>query len=164
LKRKSKTQGDNEPLRKEKKGGNMFTDLTIAVIQQMGYDPKSPPDELFSTMADIENYGAAAGFHGFIYYHETSAFYDANEAAIWDALDEDADAFGESTLQFIAGFRDAHQITHIASFKNLLAWYALERAASEAELAVGDAILRAMINVRDGGIRQLEEDSESEAN
>jgi len=140
----------------------MFTDLTIAVIQQMGYDPKSPPDELFSTMADIENHGAAAGFHGFIYYHETSAFYDANAGLIWDAIQDDAEAVGQTPIQIIAGFKS--YIYDDTSFKNVLAWYALERAASEAELAVGDAILRAMINVRDGGIRQLEEDSESEAN
>ena len=120
----------------------MFTDLTIAVIQQMGYDPKSPPDELFSTMADIMNHGAAGGFHGFIYYHETSAFYDANEAAIWDALYDDAEGWGVTPMQMIAGFTIADQITDVLSFKNALAWYALEWAASEVELAMELAAIK----------------------
>jgi len=118
----------------------MFTDLTIAVIQQLGYDPQSPPDELFSTMTDIMNHGAAGGFHGFIYYHDTVRFYDANEDAIWGALCDDAEDWGVTPMQMIAGFTIADQITDVLSFKEALAWYALERAASEAELA--------MINMR----------------
>ena len=103
-----------------------LTDLTRAVIEQF-----RSADDFLESARDIADHGADAGWSGFISYHDTMRFYDANEGIIWDALEEDANECGEAILQFIAKFRDAHQITDLASFKNILAWYSLERAANE---------------------------------
>jgi hypothetical protein len=103
-----------------------YSDLTKAVIHQFGSE-----SDFLESAQDIADHGADAGWSGFTYYHDTMRFYDLCEEIIWDALDKDADAFGESILQFIAGFRDAHQITDLDTFKNMLAWYALETAAQE---------------------------------
>jgi hypothetical protein len=116
-----------------------YTDLTNAVIAQMDspismvWDGEHWSDEnhFFDTMRDITNHGAASGFHGFIYYSETAAFYDANAELIWNSLCDDAEATGNTLLPIgvIASFRTF--INDEASFKNALAWYALERAANE---------------------------------
>ena len=105
-----------------------YSDLTKAVIAQMEIGDE--PEYFASTMQDIANHGADAGFHGFIYYHETCDFYDANQELIWEALCDDAEAsFGSTPMQIIAGFTS--YITSDMSLKNVLAWYALERAANE---------------------------------
>lgn len=109
----------------------MYTDLTNAVIAQLGLKDRwgVTGDDHESTMRDVARGGADAGFHGFIYYHETCAFYDANAELIWEALCDDAEAFGQTPMQIIAGFKS--YINDDTSFKNVLAWYALERAADE---------------------------------
>ena len=114
-----------------------YTDLTKAVIAQMDipihmvWDGKHWYDEnhFFDTMRDITNHGASTGFHGFIYYHETCDFYDANQELIWEAICDDAEAFGQTPIQVIDG--QAQYINSEMSLKNVLAWYALERAANE---------------------------------
>ena len=116
---------------------NVYTDLTKAVIAQMEspirmvWDGKQWYDEnyFFGTMRDITNHGANAGFHGFIYNYETCVFYDANQELIWEAICDDAEAFGQTPMQIIAGFNT--YINSEMSLKNVLAWYALERAANE---------------------------------
>jgi hypothetical protein len=103
-----------------------LTNLTRAVIEQFG-----SADDFLEFAQDIAEHGCDAGWSGFIYYHDTTRFYDLNERIIWDALCDDAENLGVSPMQMIAGFTIADQITDIASFKNVLAWYALERAANE---------------------------------
>ena len=44
-------------------------------------------------------------------------------------------------MQMIASFATADQITDALTFKNALAWYALERAAIEWEWAADDAAI-----------------------
>jgi hypothetical protein len=90
-----------------------YSELTKAVIVRLDLD--DDPDYFDSTMRDIANHGADAGFHGFIYYHETCAFYDANQELIWEAINSET------------------------SLKNALAWYALERAANEVTNALEEA-------------------------
>ena len=104
-----------------------YSDLTKAVIAQMEIGDE--PEYFNSTMQDIANHGASAGFHGFIYYHETCDFYDANQELIWEAICDDGEAFGQTPMQVIAGFNT--YINSDMSLKNVLAWYALERAANE---------------------------------
>ena len=109
-----------------------FTDLTKAVIEQMelGDEVRSPHNFEFRwMMQDIANHGADAAFHGFIYHHETCDFYDANQELIWEAICDDGEAFGQTPMQVIAGFNT--YINSDMSLKNVLAWYALERAANE---------------------------------
>jgi hypothetical protein len=119
----------------------MLSELTQAVIAQLNLD--DDPEYADSIMRDIVNnyLGAAGGFHGFTYYTETTAFYDAHEAAIWDALYNDAANLGQTPMQMIASFATADQITDALTFKNALAWYALERAAIEWEWAADDAAI-----------------------
>ena len=105
-----------------------YSELTKAVFVQMEIDDAHV--DFASTMQDIANHGADAGFHGFIYYHETCDYYDANQELIWEALCDDAEAsFGSTPMQIIAGFTS--YINSDMSLKNVLAWYALERAANE---------------------------------
>ena len=116
-----------------------YSELTQAVIAQLNlkvgllWPPSHQADDEHadSTMRDIVNNGADGGYHGFTYYRDTCAFYDANEDAIWTAICDDADGFGQTPMQMIAGFAIADQITDGDTFKNALAWYALERAANE---------------------------------
>lgn len=107
-----------------------YTDLTKAVIAQMDIRIHMvwPRYELRRTMRDITNHGASAGFHGFIYYHETCDFYDANQELIWEAICDDSEAFGQTPMEIIASFP---YVNSEMSLKNVLAWYALERAANE---------------------------------
>ena len=112
-----------------------MTALTQAVVAQLNLMEDDDGDDGsfdVSTMQDIVNNGAAGGFNGFIYHSETIAFYDANEDAIWDALyDDAAQSFGSTPMQIIAGLEYADQIADTTTFKNALAWYALEHAANE---------------------------------
>ena len=104
--------------------------LYDAVKRQLGIKG----DELKETLQDVASHGADAGFHGFIYYTETAKFYDKYEDLIWEALETDTEDMGEKTpLAFIASFTGAKNVTNPATFKNLLAWYALERVAREQE-------------------------------
>ena len=105
-----------------------MTALTQAVVYQLNL---MEDDDGYELHQDILRNGAASGFNGFIYHSETIAFYDANEDAIWDALYNDAANLGQTPMQMIASFATADQITDAMTFKNLLAWYALEHAANE---------------------------------
>lgn len=71
-------------------------------------------------------HGAAAGWNGFVSYNQTNQFYQENEAMIWAALEDVADDMGMPVLQLIAGFQTAKDVTSEITFKNMLAWYALE--------------------------------------
>jgi len=129
----------------------MLSELTQAVIIELTtpndrsrtYVPwwLNTDDGLNATMHDVANNGADGGTHGFTYYTETTAFYDAHENAIWDALYNDAANLGQTPMQMIASFATADQITDALTFKNALAWYALERAAIEWEWAADDAAI-----------------------
>ena len=105
-----------------------MTTLRDAVIEHMGMDV----DDTAETLRDVAHPGADAGFPGFCYYTATGEFYNAHKGLIWDALAEDAEAFGyDSPADLVASFRTkAHDG---AQFENLLAWYALERVAGEVE-------------------------------
>ena len=107
-----------------------YTDLTDMVIGHL----KTASDHrywefCFPTLQDVATHGAAGGYPGFTTYNETTAFYDANVDLIWEALCDDAEATGNTPLQTIASF--TVYINDETSFKNALAWYALERAANE---------------------------------
>ena len=71
-------------------------------------------------------HGANAGFGGFVSYTDTNEFYDDNEELIWELLEEQAMQFGQNIPEFIGNFNSADQITDMTTFKNLLAWFALE--------------------------------------
>ena len=95
----------------------------------------------FQEMApDIVNHGIAGGFSGWIYYTETSQFYAKNQSLIIALVEQLADEYGTSTIDFIAGFNclntdDKQEIgktlygnkrQHDAQVANALAWFAAE--------------------------------------
>ena len=65
---------------------------------------------------DVANYGCAAGVSGFIYHHETCAFYDEHEQEILDYL-SDCDI----TIKDVC--EDDDDITQL---KNRLVWCVVE--------------------------------------
>jgi hypothetical protein len=122
----------------------MSEQLFKAVIKQLGFE--NTQDEYFQeTISDICAHGADCGFSGFIYYHETTEFFDKNKKEIIALAKEQSSEFGMGLLEFIASnnclngnylideigeiiFSD-HDIDESEQVKNALSWYALEEAA-----------------------------------
>jgi hypothetical protein len=84
-----------------------------------------------SEISDITKHGMVAGFSGLTYYSETNEFYDTNCDEIWDMLFEDAQDQGLTIVQLIASFNGQINVCSNMQFKNLLAWYAVERVCHE---------------------------------
>jgi hypothetical protein len=82
-------------------------------------------------IVEASKYGADAGWPGFTYTSDCVDFYNANESAIQEMLHEDADNFGQTVPEMIAGFGRAEMADTPDGLANLLAWYALERAGHE---------------------------------
>ena len=125
----------------------MNTQLQQAIIEQSG--GQESWDEI---RKDIASYGIDGGFSGWIYYHETSAFYLANERAIDSLLADQAQEYGQSSSELLASFRcldisqyeaDLFLMGHIdedneeselqdctlCQIHNALAWFAVEHLA-----------------------------------
>ena len=69
-------------------------DLINAVIHKIGID----------AVQDVNNHGIDGGFNGFIYYHETVAFFNRHRKAILELAQNFADDFGIDLLSMIASF------------------------------------------------------------
>lgn len=103
--------------------------LKDRVYRQLECDDEA---EFKQIMHDVQRGGADSGWHGFVYYYETSAFYDENEDAIWELLEQVADELGHKhPLELIATFGGAKDVHGDDQFKNLLAWFVLEHVASQ---------------------------------
>lgn len=123
--------------------------LIRAVIKQLGYSTaKKDREELLSTLRDIRNHGADAGYGGFTYYSDTCKFFRRNRASIVELLKSQASDFGHKTItEMVKQFRcaqdsDEDEIGRAlfgktrsdeVSVENCLAWYALEEVARGAE-------------------------------
>ena len=83
------------------------------------------------TIKDITNYGMIGGFSSLITYNETVAFHDEHEQEIWDMLEEDATDQGCTIIELIASFNGQKDVGSTYQFKNMLAWYAVERICNE---------------------------------
>ena len=109
--------------------------LKRAVSRQMG-----GAEHLYEVASDVANYGANAGWSGFIYCKDTIHFTKRNKAKIIDCLKEDAFSCGESFANFVSGFGCFKGMAqdeimdglynpksiHLTTVYNGLAWYALE--------------------------------------
>lgn len=85
-----------------------------------------------ATRRDVVRHGASAGFSGFTYYTDTTKFYNKHETAIWELLEEQYEDYGhDNPMQMIAAFNGAKQVTDLTTFKNLLAWFALEEVCRQ---------------------------------
>ena len=80
--------------------------LVNAVVRQLGGK---------ESLTDIYNYGIDGGFHGFIYYSETIAFFKRNRKAITQLVEDMANDLGKNPVDMVAGFncldgRDMQQL------------------------------------------------------
>ncbi len=98
-----------------------MSDLLDAVEKHSGLSDEE--------LEEVAEHGASTGWPGFTYYTDTCKFYDEHDDLIWEALAEDAENMGVSPIEMISGFTEARGIENYDTFKNLLAWYALEHAA-----------------------------------
>ena len=115
--------------------------LTKAVYQHMGFDDDETADLLMqhekfgATMREVAEHGAESGFRGFTYYEDAAAFYDDHHELIWAVLGDKCDALGyepsyTQPLTLLANLNDARYVWDDRTFKNVLAWYALEYVAA----------------------------------
>lgn len=120
--------------------------LIRAVVRQSGgWDS-------FTEMAeDINNHGAAGGFHGWIYYADTALFAQRNKAVIMAMAQEMANDMGEDVLAMIGGFNCLKESSNTVAEAlynprsdnktqvfNALAWFAAAEVA------------RSYVNIREG--------------
>ena len=121
----------------------MKQSLEQAIVEQMGYDSKDD-EEFVGTMSDVAQYGASGGYGQFVYYSDTCAFFQANKDDIVALAEQQAEEFGTSTLEMIAGFNSLNgdysqdEIAKViygtdgdTSIENIMAWFALETLAYE---------------------------------
>ena len=127
-----------------------LTELQQRVIEQLSGENELNKDNA-STLKDVANYGADAGFTGFIYYSDTCKFFDDNKELIFKQLLDDMVNIGYNSLaEMLSSFRcfkdiDTYDIDAFlinsddesnneqTTLKNGLAWYALETVASQLE-------------------------------
>ena len=124
----------------------MNKSLKNAVRRQLEVDDHN---ELVETLREVREHGAACGFHGFIYYHETCAFFDENRKEILAlvselSLDEEIHpAQFVSRMPYLNGYFLPREIECLllgaeiedgAMVKNAMAWLVLECAAYEMEV------------------------------
>ena len=73
--------------------------LVRAVVRQLG-----GWQEAQQSMIDIANHGIDGGFHGFIYYSDTIAFFKKHRTIICNLINSTADDIGESPITLITNF------------------------------------------------------------
>ena len=127
-----------------------LTELQQRVIEQLSGESELNQNNA-STLRDVANHGADAGFVGFTYYSDTCNFFDDNKDLIMKQLLEDRASIGYSSLtEMLSSFRcfkdvDTYDIEAFlinsndesneeqTTLKNGLAWYALESVAWQLE-------------------------------
>jgi hypothetical protein len=84
-----------------------------------------------------EDYGRDIANHGaehITYTADTVELFDQYGEEIWEMAVEEAKSMGcKNVAEMIAGFKRADRIGSLATFKNLMVWYAVERLAREDE-------------------------------
>lgn len=117
--------------------------LKLAVIEQLGYD-SDEDQELIDLCTDITVNGIDGGYGQFVYYSDTSKFYEDNKADIIDLLKNLCEDIGEPMSRTLASFNCVNATeTECELFfmglddefeteiKNALAWFAAEEIARE---------------------------------
>ena len=79
------------------KESNIPPRLVRAVLRQLNGDAKD-------SLQHIANHGADGGFHGFIYYSDTVAFFKRNRKDIVALVHSMAEDLGESPVEMVALF------------------------------------------------------------
>ena len=120
----------------------MKSTSTIAKLVQATARQVGGKNALEEMAQDVCTHGAAGGFHGFIYYHETEKFFLKNKALIVEMAQEMADSLGEPLIGMIKNFNclDATEeeigLTLYGTKRNCdqmvanaLAWFCLEEVS-----------------------------------
>jgi hypothetical protein len=135
----------NQTLKSFCNSSNLDSKLIKAVVSQSG------GWESFQQMAqDVVDNGASGGFHGFIYYTETTSFFKRHRRLILDLAIDQATYMGErSALDMVSNFRcikdyeitkaEVEQVLYFGMtgiemaeiIVNCIAWYALEEVCHE---------------------------------
>lgn len=80
-------------------------------------------------LIDAARHGADAGWAGFTYNDDASAFFDKHDELVWEVLYNSAQELGESSpAALIASFNRSDMMYSYEGFKVLMAWFALEHA------------------------------------
>ncbi len=75
---------------------------------------------------DIANHGADCGYPCITYIRDTIKIFDRFEDEIWEMAVDHAEELGcKNVAEMISGFRRNDMLSNIATFKNLMVWYAL---------------------------------------
>ncbi len=78
-------------------------------------------------LEEVVKYGCVNGsVSSLIYYSDTVKFYDEFKDEIWEMLDEESSQTGFSIPFNISNWNGCENITSEDTFKNALAWYAVE--------------------------------------
>ena len=82
---------------------------------------------------DILKGGCSSGILGeFIYYADTTKFYNQFESEIFDLIEDESENSGnESTYDFMNSLIGSKGVCNIESHKNLLVWFVVERITQE---------------------------------
>jgi hypothetical protein len=81
---------------------------------------------------DIAGHGADAGFPCITYTSDTVKIFDRFGDDIWNMAVEEANEFGcKNVADMIAGFQRSDMLDDLATFKNLMVWFACETLARE---------------------------------
>lgn len=135
-----------------------LTDLQIAVINQLGFETLDK--DAAQTLQDVirSPYGAEAGFTGFIYYSETTEFFNTHKDLIMDQLLQDRFDIGYNSLtEMLASFNcfadieeynieaflinsDDEENDDQTTLKNGLSWYALETVCRQLEYEIDELL------------------------
>jgi hypothetical protein len=119
--------------------------LAAAVIAQSG-----GWDHFAANAPDIGRHGIDAGFHGWIYHHETVRFFEANHSAVVAWIAQTADDFGCEPVAMLQSWRCLQDCTHAEilatiagteidqTVANGLAWGVAEDVARRFADVVGD--------------------------
>lgn len=96
-----------------------FVKMANAVVEQLGGVDE---DVVLGSLDSLRN--GSDGYYGFIYYSDTSKFWNENKNAIMENMHELADDLGEDLITMIKGFgnfKDDEDITYDAIGKALYA-------------------------------------------
>jgi len=121
--------------------------LINAVIENLGYDDPNDP-ELIQQLKDITNHGIDGGFGGFIYYSETTSFFNENRKEIIELVKDMSFELGDGMIELVASFNcfkdmdltideignvlfgvDTENVNEKMIIKNGLSWFAGEEVA-----------------------------------
>ena len=108
---------------------NKSTGLKCEVLSEM--TQYKTDDEIKGFIGDLLNHGCSSGMiSSLIYYTDTNAFFDRNEAEIEDLISESMKNLGiETRPLFIESLNGSAE--NIEQEKNLLSWFAFEETARQ---------------------------------